>query len=123
MDRGKVISFSVAAVLGAAIWAISPAVLGVVEPWDAESPYYYVSLFVAGVLVGLVVPRHVWVVLIGVVAGQLVYMLAVLPKGPMLPLGVVFLFGYGVLALVGAFLSAKLRCVVQSMFVRNDNSA
>ena len=123
MSREKVISFLFAAALGAAIWAFSPKILGVIEPWDAQSPYYFVSLFLSGLFVGAVVPRHFWVALVGIVAGQLIYMLVFLPKGPLLPLGLIFLGVYGVLTLFGAFLSAKLRLVVESRFERGDSGA
>lgn len=109
LKRNKAISLSVAAVLGAVIWAMSPVVTGAVEPWDADSPYYFISLFAAGAFLGGLFPRHVWVVFPGIVAGQLIYMLAFLPRGPLLPLGILFLVGYGVLSLVGAALVARIR--------------
>ena len=109
MNKEITISFLVAAGLGALIWAISPFLAGVAEPWDAESPYYFVSLLVAGALVGVVVPNHLWAVLLGIVVGQIIYMLVFLPSGPLLPLGVVFLVGYGLLALLGAFVTSRLR--------------
>jgi len=28
------------------------------EPWDADSPYYFVALAVAGAVSGAVVPKH-----------------------------------------------------------------
>ena len=109
MNKEITISFLVAAGLGALIWAISPILIGVVEPWDAESPYYFVSLLVAGAFVGVLVPNHLWAVLLGIVAGQLIYMLVFLPSGPLLLLGVVFLVGYGFLALLGALVASQLR--------------
>ena len=103
------ISFSVAAVFGAVIWGLSPLLTDAVEPWDAESPYYFPSLFVAGGLVGLLCPKHIWVACLGVVVGHLVYMLIALPSCPRLPLGVLFLFGYGVLSLLGLALASQVR--------------
>ena len=103
------ISFSVAAVLGALIWGFSPLLTDAVEPWDAESPYYLLSLFVAGGLVGLLCPKHIWVAYSGIVVGQFGYMLIALPAGPLLPLGVLFLFGYGMLSLFGLALASQLR--------------
>ena len=109
VKREIVVSLSVSAALGALIWAMSPVVTGSAEPWDAGSSYYVVSLFVAGAIVGALIPRHLWAVLLGIVVGQLIYMLAVLPAGPLLPLGVVFLVGFGLLALLGAVVSALIR--------------
>ena len=109
LNRDMAISFSVAAVLGAVIWGLSPLLTDAVEPWDAESPYYFLSLFVAGGLVGLLCPKQIWVAYLGIVVGQLVYMLIALPSGPLLPLGVLFLFGYGVLSLLGLALASQVR--------------
>ena len=109
MNRDIAISLSLAAGLGAVIWAVSPVVTGSAEPWDAESPYYFVSLFVAGAIVGLLCPRHIWSAFLGIVVGQLVYLLVFLPSGPLLPLGVLFLLGYGLLSLLGAVLASRLR--------------
>lgn len=109
MTKGTVISFSMGAVVGAAIWGLSPLITKAVEPWDAESPYYFVSLFIAGGLLGLLYPRHIWVVFLGIVAGQMAYMFVVLPAGPLLPLGLLFLVGYGLLSLLGLTLGSRIR--------------
>ena len=109
MNRHVVISFIVAAVRGAAIWGLSPLITEAAEPWDAESHYYFVALFVAGGLVGLLCPRHILAAFLGIVVGQLVYMLIVLPSGALLPLGVLFLVGYGVLSILGLFLASRVR--------------
>ena len=109
MNKDVSISFTVAAALGTAIWGLSPLITEAVEPWDAESPYYFVSLFIAGGLVGLLCPRLIWVAFLGIVVGQLAYMLIVLPSGPLLPLGVLFLFGYALLSLLGLFLASQVR--------------
>ena len=109
MNKDITISLSVAAGFGALIWAISPIITGEIEPWDAESPYYFVSLLVAGLIVGALIPRHVWAVLLGIVVGQLVYMLIFLPLGPLTLLGIIFMAVYGLLSLIGAALSARLR--------------
>lgn len=108
MYRDVLISFAVAAVLGAVIWALSPLITEAAEPWDAESPYYFVSLFIAGGLVGMLCPRHIWAAFLGIVIGQLVYMLIFLPWGPLLPLGVLFLFGYSLLSFFGLFLASRV---------------
>lgn len=123
MNNDKAISLSVAAGLGAGIWALSPVITGQVEPWDAESPYYFVSLLVAGAIVGAVIPRHVWVVFLGVVAGQVIYMLIFLPAGPLVPLGMVFLAGYGFLSLLGAALGAGLRRGLKSVSSETGHGA
>jgi hypothetical protein len=109
VNRGIAISLFLAVGLGAAIWAVSPVVAGFAEPWDADSLYYFVSLFVAGAIVGLLCPRHIWSAFSGIVVGQLIYLLLFLPSGPLLPLGLVFLLGYGLLSLLGAVLASRFR--------------
>jgi hypothetical protein len=115
VNRNIAISLFLAAGLGAAIWAASLVVTGSAEPWDAESQYYFVSLFVAGAIVGFLCPRNLWSAFLGVVAGQLVYLLVFLPSSPLLPLGIVFLLGYGLLSLLGAVLASKLRHRLESI--------
>lgn len=95
--------------LGALIWAMSPVVTGAVEPWDAESRYYFVSLFIAGVLVGVFHPNNPWAVFLGIVIGQLIYMAVFLATGPLILLGILFLIVYSLLALLGGFLACGLR--------------
>ena len=109
MNKDITISLSVAAGFGVLIWVMSPVITGEIEPWDAESPYYFVSLLVAGLIVGALIPRHVWAVLLGIVVGQLIYMLIFLPLGPLTPLGIIFMAVYGLLSLIGAAFAARLR--------------
>lgn len=109
MNKNKVISLCVASVLGAIIWTISPFVTGEIEPWDADSPYYVVSLILAGSIVGGLIPKHLWTVFLGVVAGQIIYMFVFIPSGPLLLIGIVFLVGYGLISLIAAIFAARFR--------------
>ena len=109
MNKDIAISLSIAAGFGAVIWALSPIVTGAREPWDGESSYYFVSLLVAGIIIGGLSPKHEWSVWLGVVLGQLLYMLIFLPLGPLTPLGIMFMAAYGLISLVGAVLGARLR--------------
>ncbi len=109
LNRETAISFIIAAGLGAAIWGLSPAVTGAAEPWDAESAYYSVALFVSGAIVGLLRPYPVWPAFFGIVVGQAVYVVLFLPSGPLLPLGGLFLLVYGVLSLIGAAVASRIR--------------
>lgn len=82
---------------------------GKMEPWDAESPYYFVALAVAGAVSGAIVPRHLWAHYLGAVLGQTAYELAFLKLGPLFPLGLVFLAGYSLIFLASAALVASFR--------------
>jgi hypothetical protein len=99
--------------LGAAIWLVSPLITGRREPWDVEGGYYPAALLGAGVLGGLLAPRHWLSVALGVFAGQVVVLLggvmAEPASGGLWPLGVLFLGLYSVLALLGAGLGASMR--------------
>ncbi len=78
--------------------------IGKMEPWDAESPYYLVGLAAAGGVSGAIVPRHLWAHYLGAVLGQLAYELAFLKLGPLFPIGVVFLAAYSLIFLASAAL-------------------
>ena len=109
MNKDKAISLCVASMLGTIIWVISPFVTGEIEPWDADSPYYIISLILAGAIVGWLIPKHLWTVFLGVIVGQIIYMLIFIPSGPLLLIGIVFLVGYGLFSLIAAMFVAKLK--------------
>jgi len=106
--RRRVPVFLLAVALGLTIWLLSPWVTGQREPWDSASPYYLGSLFVAGALTGFLGPRPFWLWPLGIWLGQLVVLLAG-PWGPLLPLGIVFLLAFTLVALAGAAVGAALR--------------
>jgi hypothetical protein len=101
------LAFSAAA--GAAIWALAPVLTGHTEPWDSDGLYYPLALFAAGIVLGSIGPRAIWAHAVGIVLGQLLYMVIFLPLGPLLLVGVVFLIGYSVLTLGGAGLGVAFR--------------
>jgi hypothetical protein len=106
-------AFLIGVVLGAAIWLLSPWITGRSEPWDAESGYYPGTLLGAGAVGGLLLPMHWSAVALGIFVGQaLVILGGVLAdpaSGGLWPLGLVFLAGYSVVALIGSLLGAVLR--------------
>ena len=109
--QGKqiLLNLALSTVAGAAIWALSPTLTGHAEPWDVDGVYYPAMLFVAGIVLGAIGPRAIWVHAVGIVLGQLLYMVIFLPLGPLLLVGIVFLVGYSVLTLGGVVLSAAFR--------------
>jgi hypothetical protein len=109
-------SFLIAFAFGAAIWALSPYVTGSIEPWDAGTAYYLASLLFAGFIVGWICPRLVWPVLPGIAVGQFAWMLVFLPKGPLIAVGFVALFVFGLLALGAAYVGSRLR-----RFIRRED--
>lgn len=98
-----------AAGLSAVIWALSVPLTGKAEPWDAESPYYFVALTVAGIISGLVVPKHAWAHYVGALLGQLAYGLAFLKLGPLFVLGLLFLAIYSLIFFGAAAIASSFR--------------
>jgi hypothetical protein len=109
MKRELTVSFTISAAFGVLTWWLSPLVTGHVEPWDANSAFYLAALMVTGLVAGLICPRRIWPVLPGVALGQFAYMLLFLPKGPLIAVGFVSLFVYGLLAIATAFVGSRLR--------------
>ncbi len=105
---------AVAAFFGVLIWAMSPAITGRAEPWDAAAPYYLVALLIAGFLSGLLTGKPLWLHYAGVIAGQFLYGLVFLAIGPLILLGVSFLAVYGLLFLAGAIAGQRARSAMAS---------
>lgn len=101
--------FAVAVLFGALIWALSPAISGRAEPWDADSAYYLFALPVAGFVAGLLAGGPLGAQYAGVILGQSVYGLVFVGVGPLMLLGVAFLAAYGLLYLAGALGGLRLR--------------
>jgi len=126
MKKEFIFSFLVSGVLGALIWLFSPYVTGVIEPWDSKTPYYFICLFSAGFITGILIPHNFWPILLGVVSGQLFYMLVFLPAGslgPLIVIGIVAMFAYGISTLVGAFLGTRTRSFVKEYLAGTSNRA
>jgi len=106
--------FAVGVLLGAAIWWASPMFTGHDEPWDADGRYYVGTLFVAGFVAAVFLPKALWVAPIGVYVGQLLFGLYVYePEGGTLwPLGMLLAVFYCAAALAGALACAMLMWLV-----------
>lgn len=61
--------------IGFGIWVSSPVIVGQIEPWDAEWPYYVAVMVVAGALLELVQTRRKAFVFISLWAGQCIALL------------------------------------------------
>ncbi len=103
---------AVAAFFGLLIWALSPAITGQAEPWDAGAPYYLLALPVAGFVSGLLTGGPLWAQYTGVIAGQFAYGLIGLGMGPLMLLGIGFLAVYGLLFLAGSLPGLRMRGVM-----------
>jgi hypothetical protein len=109
VKRRALLAIIVSAVLTAAVWALSIPITGRNEPSDADSPYYFVALAIAGAVSGAAVPKHLWPHYVGAVLGQAAYELAFLKLGPLFIVGLAFLAGYSIIFVVAAAIVALLR--------------
>jgi hypothetical protein len=99
--------------VGAAIWLLSPLLSGRREPWDSEGWYYTGALLASGIVGGGLLPDNARRFVAGIFVGQVLVLLAGVVGDPagggLWPLGLVFLAGYSLIALVGALLGNGLR--------------
>ena len=108
MSRNRA-AFALSAVLGFLIWAFSRPITGRIEPWDANSPYYYVALAVAGLLAGFTIAADRKAHYLGAVLGQALFGLIFLQGSALFILGVLLLFVYSLLYLAGVALALRLK--------------
>ena len=108
MPRTTLFAFLAASATAFAVWALSPFLTGYQEPWDAPGIYYYVALFLAGALSGLIAAKPLWAHYAGGIVGQLLYALVFLPVGPLAVVGLLFLAVWSLLFLGGAYLGSRV---------------
>ena len=108
-SRSAMLAFATAALTCALVWAVSPWLTGRREPWDAEPPFYFSGLVIAGAVSGALTPRPIWALYLGAIAGQLGYQVLFLRVGPLFPLGAIFLVGYCFVFLAAAVLAGYIR--------------
>lgn len=109
MKKNIYIPLSISFVAGVTIWKLSPAATGYLEPWDSENYYYSISLILSGACVGFFFQNNIWSIYIGLLGGQLAYVLIFLPKGPLLPLGIILLGWFTWLAFVSGFCASIIK--------------
>jgi len=112
MNRSVIYPILISAIFGAAVWALSPAMTGKLEPWDADGIYYLVSLGLAGFISACIAPKPLWALYVGAILGQVLYGLIFLPLGPLAVIGLAFLTVWSLVFLLAAFLGSRVRAVV-----------
>ncbi len=65
---------------GAIVWGLSVPLTGMREPWDSSGYYYFVAIFIAGILAALPAPRYWWAAVVGVFLGERIYAFVMLPE-------------------------------------------
>lgn len=102
-------SLFIAALAGAASWALSPMLTGHLEPWDAGGIYYFSALILGGLVSGFLVPSPIWTLYVGSIVGQLIYVVLMLPISEFVVIGFVFLLLWSLLFLGGGYAGSRLR--------------
>jgi hypothetical protein len=120
MKQRAAMTVLVSAIASASIWALSPFLIGLREPWDTDGNFYVAALFVAGLVAGTLSPKPLWAHYVGVLIGQIGYELTILHVGPLFLLGVVFLLAYGLVYLVAAALAGYVRSKIVGIPARTD---
>ncbi len=118
MKQRAAMTVLVSVIASASIWALSPLLIGLREPWDTDGNFYVAALFVAGVLAGTVSPKPLWAHYVGALIGQTGFELIVLHVGPLFLLGVVFLLVYGLVYVVAAALGGYVRSKIAGTSAR-----
>ncbi|MEW5976771.1 MAG: hypothetical protein AB1898_13290 [Acidobacteriota bacterium] len=97
----------VGSLLGMGVWIFSPWLVGVSEPWDADTPFWTLSWLAIALVGGLMGHlRGVWLPL-GYALGQIIVTIPLASRSEFGVLGWLFIGGYalaaglGTLALVG----------------------
>ena len=109
-------TFIVAALASAAIWALTPMLTNHREPWDSEGGFYLAALGIAGAVAGAIAPRPLWAHYAGAFAGQLGYELIFFRVGPLVLIGAMFLLVYCAIFTLAAALAAFVRRQVAKRF-------
>lgn len=89
MNKMKYLNLTIGIILGVLIWALSPRLTGLQEPWDGAFLYYFGFLFLAGLLSAIPSPRLWWVGTIGIYAGQWAYIFLLHGGGNLWPIGMI----------------------------------
>jgi hypothetical protein len=59
-----------------AVWALSPHLFGILEPWDTPYPVYSAASLLGGAFIGSLFPHRILQCFLGAWAGQLVALVA-----------------------------------------------
>ena len=107
------LTFGVGSLCGAAVWALSIALTGMREPFDANTFYYPAAMFLSGIVAASFSPRHWWLAVIGIFAGERLYSFVMLPETRDW-----LLFGIVINALVPTWIPAAIGAIGMFMLDR-----
>lgn len=106
--------------LGFLVWSFSKVFTGNDEPWDSYSSYYYIGLFLAALVPGLIGNlKQFWIWPIGVCAGELLFVVvkSLSESNPellvMLPMTILFTLVGSLPAWIGSLVGAVLAFLIK----------
>ena len=108
--QNKIKALLSAFVLAYLLMLLSPALFGVLEPWDINGVkfvLYLAILFVIGIISSIVSKCSYWFSILGSIIGQLFYVIINLEGGPLVFIGASFIATYSISTLVGGYLYCK----------------
>lgn len=103
--------------LGLSIWLLSETITGTSEPWDAPRPYYVGTMFAAGVVCGMLLPRQWWFLPLAITFGQ--FPAAGFGLG-FFPVGAIFLVIGGIPSFIGSAAGAGLSAGIRHLARRGE---
>jgi hypothetical protein len=118
-ERASAILLVGSAMLGFALWGLSPILTGHREPWDAEFPYYIPGMLMGGAVLGAAFPWRLGPCFVGAWIGQCVAVI-VLPSlgASWLILGFITTAAGSLVAVVGAVIGALIRFSISRLRTR-----
>jgi hypothetical protein len=108
MENSTSLAVTVGASIGVLIWMLSPTFVGQVEPWNTGS-YYALALLGSGIVSGAFIPKHLGILYVSVVAGQIVYAYMIHHSSILAGMGLGTLLIYTLIFLGGAVFGARLQ--------------
>jgi hypothetical protein len=109
MKPRRSVTFAIAAVTSAVVWALSPWAGGAREPWDVDGLYYLLALAAAGCVAGALAPKPLCAHYLGAILGQAAYQALFLRVGALFLIGIVLLLAYSLIFVLAAAVSGYLR--------------
>ena len=117
MKKNRILSLVAGGLLGFLIWMFSFVVTGNIEPWDSETPYLSIALAASSLALSLTFKKEWLCITLGLIFGQLAYMLLVLgDPGPLILVGIVITF-------VWTFICAGIPALVVQAIYKNSEPA
>ena len=111
MENSTPLAVTVGAFTGVLIWMLAPEFVGHIEPVSAGGAYYPLALLATGIVAGSFLPKHLGVLYISAVGGQMLYAAVTNQTGTIMGFGLVVVLLYTLIFLAGGVFGARLHRV------------